>query len=169
MPDIKSEVAAEKKPSLEKEFSGPEAVREKIGQGAEAEKKQKIEQARKVVMDEIAQTESQTPAAIGPAGIVPLPQVKTQKQVENVLAGGLADIYLSLTPQKRQEFKKAGEQTASKINQLLAAAKINIGEIIRLIKKWLSLIPGMNQYFLEQEAKIKADELVKLRDKNSNI
>jgi len=33
-----------------------------------------------------------------------------------------------------------------------------------LIKKWLLLIPGVNKYFLEQEAKIKADEIVKMKN-----
>ena len=155
-----------KEPPLnEKFFFSPEAIEEGIGRGVEMEKIRKIEQARKTVMDEIVKTENQIPAAIGPIGAASAPQAKMQKQVENVLAEGLADVYLSLTPQKRKEFKKAGEQTAKKINQLLSKTKINIGEIIKLIKKWLSLIPGMNKYFLEQEAKIKADELIKLRNK----
>jgi hypothetical protein len=166
MPDIKPEIAAgENQPFNEKKIFSQEASEERIGRGVEMEKIREIDQARKNVMAEVAQMENQAPVSIGPIGAASAPQAKMQKQVENVLAQGLADVYLNLTPQKRQEFKKAGEQTAQKINQLLSKTKINIGEIIELIKKWLSLIPGMNKYFLEQEAKIKADELIKLRNK----
>ena len=164
MVDIKSEIAAGKQPLVEKLNLSQEAMEERIGRGVDLEKIRWIEQARKTVVDEIVQLEKPAlPPAVGPTASIIAPTAKRQKQVENVLAKDLADIYLSLTPEKKQEFKIKGEQTAQKINQLLAKAKINIGEIIKLIKKWLSLIPGMNKYFLEKEAKIKADELLKLK------
>ncbi|MDD4271745.1 MAG: hypothetical protein PHF50_02980 [Patescibacteria group bacterium] len=165
MADIKPETAAgESLPLSENPLTGSEKLKQSLElfSKAEEEKANNFEQARKSVINEIYLMEN-TAAAPAPAGSIIAPMVKRQKQVENVLSEGLADIYLSLTPAKRQEFKIKGEQTANKINQLLAKAKINIGEIIELIKKWLSLIPGVNKYFLEQEAKIKADELIKLR------
>ncbi|HTW96594.1 MAG TPA: hypothetical protein VMD74_02970 [Candidatus Methylomirabilis sp.] len=88
-----------------------------------------------------------------------------EKQIENFLARGLEDIYLGLPLEKQAEFRQRGEETAKKINKLLEKTKINLGKIVNLIKKWLSLIPGVNKYFLEQEAKIKADEIIKLRKK----
>jgi len=168
MGDIKPEIADGKTmPLKEKTFSNFEAIEERIGRGVDMEKIKKIEQARKTVVDEITHTENQVPAAataaVSPAAGIMAPTAKRQKQVESILAEDLAEIYLSLAPQKRQEFKIKGEQTANKISQLLTKAKINIGEIIKLIKKWLMLIPGVNKYFLEQEAKIKADEIVKLK------
>jgi len=123
-----------------------------------------IEQARKSVINEIIQTEKLAPAAVSQAGGLLTAQAKRQKQIENVLAKGLTEVYLNLAPAQRQEFKRAGEATARKINQLLLQTKINIGKIIKLIKKWLLLIPGVNKYFLEQEAKIKADEIVKMKN-----
>ncbi len=85
------------------------------------------------------------------------------KEIDDILAYGLNDIFLSLSSEKQQEFKKKGEQTRDKINQLLNSAKLSIGKIVILIKKWLSLIPKVNRYFLEQEAKIKADKIIKLK------
>lgn len=167
MADIKPELAAEKTLSLnEKPVLKPESLEERIGRGVDMEKIQKIEQARKNVISEISQAENTalTPAIGAAAGIM-APPAKRQKQVENILAEDLAEIYLSLSPEKRQEFKIKGEETAKKINQLLAKTKINVREIIKLIKKWLALIPGMNKYFLEKEAKIKADEIIKMKDK----
>jgi hypothetical protein len=135
----------------------------------ESEKIKNLEQVRKMVINEITQAENMAPTTIGPVGGVVVPQAKRQKQIENVLARGLREIYLNLTPEKQQAFKLVGEETARKINQLLAKTKVKIGAIIKLIKKWLSLIPGVNKYFLEQEAKIKADEIMNIKDKNSNI
>ncbi len=84
-------------------------------------------------------------------------------KIEEVLSSGLDDIFLSLTPQKQEEFKIEGEKAVSKINVLLDKAKVNVEKIIIIIKKWLSIIPKVNRYFLEQEAKIKADQIIKLK------
>ena len=56
-----------------------------------------------------------------------------------------------------------GEETASKIAQLLEAAKVKTRKIFDLIVKWLRIIPGINRFFLEQEAKIKADKILRLK------
>lgn len=164
MADIKSELAAgEKLPLNEKPIVEGDKLKQSLERVDNAEKAN-FEQARKNVISEIYQAENPAlSAAIGPTAGIMAPTVKRQKQVENILAKDLDEIYLTLNPRQRQEFKIKGEQTASKINQLLAQTKINIGEIIKLIKKWLSLIPGMNKYFLEQAAKIKADEIVKMK------
>lgn len=170
MADIKPELKAEKTLPLNEQ---PLVEGEKLKQSlehfadadAEAERVNNFEQARKSVISEINQAENAAPAAaLVPAAGIMAPTVKRQKQVESILAEDLAGIYLSLAPEKRLEFKIKGEETAGKINQLLAKAKINIGEIIKLIKKWLSIIPGLNAYFLEKEAKIKADEIIKMKN-----
>lgn len=143
-----------------------ESLKDKIAPGAEKEKIKKLEEARKSVIDEIARTENMAPAAIGPAIGALAPQAKRQKQIETILSSGLEDIYSSLTPARQKIFKQVGEETAAKINKLLAKAKVNLGAIIKLIRKWLKLIPGVNKYFLEQEAKIRADEIIKIKNGN---
>lgn len=92
-------------------------------------------------------------------------QKEKQKEIEKILEAGLQDIYLSLPPEKQREFKMEGEKTTREINVLLDKTKINIGKIIALIRRWLLVIPGINKFFLEQEAKIKADEIVKLKER----
>lgn len=128
------------------------------------ESKRKTEQIERAAAGETRRKENVPPVFI-PVGTA-APRAKLQKQVESVLSQGLSEIYLSLDPAKRAEFKKAGEKTAEKISRLLESAKINMRKIIALIKKWLMTIPGVNRYFLEQEAKIKADEIVKMKIKN---
>jgi hypothetical protein len=86
-----------------------------------------------------------------------------QKQIDNILAEGLNDVFLEMNPKQQKIFKEEGEKTASKINIILSSAKIKIKNIIDLIKNWLKLIPKINPHFLEQEAKIKADKIIKLK------
>lgn len=87
-----------------------------------------------------------------------------EKQIEKVLESDLAEIYMNLSPDKQREFKIKGEEAARQINALLQKTKVKAKEILDLIKKWLSIIPGVNKFFLEQEAKIKADEIMKLKN-----
>lgn len=88
---------------------------------------------------------------------------EAEKQIEKVLEKDLAEIYLNLSPDKQEEFRARGEETAREINKLLQKTRVKAREVIDLIKKWLSVIPGINKYFLEQEAKIKADEILRLK------
>lgn len=82
------------------------------------------------------------------------------KEIESILAEDLTDLYLALSPEKQQEFKTIGEQTASKVRELVQAAKINAKKIFQLIRDWMRIIPGVNRFFLEQEAKIKTDKIL---------
>lgn len=89
---------------------------------------------------------------------------KARISIEKVLEQDLKDVYANLNTNEKQSFRKTGEETALKIEALLKETKFQINKILDLIKKWLMLIPGVNRFFLEQEAKIKTDEIMKLRD-----
>lgn len=86
-------------------------------------------------------------------------------QIDACLSEGLNETFLAMTPAKQKIFKEEGEATAKKINVLLDATKINISKIVKLIKHWLGLITGINRFFLDQEAKIKADKIVRIKNK----
>lgn len=86
-----------------------------------------------------------------------------EKKIEEILSDGLDDVFLSMKPKKQKEFKEEGERAISNINKLLGKTKVNVEKIITVIKKWLSVIPRVNRFFLEQEAKIKADKIIKLK------
>jgi DNA segregation ATPase FtsK/SpoIIIE-like protein len=97
------------------------------------------------------------------ATIVNNQKKEREVKIEEILSVGLDDIFLNLSPQKQEEFKVEGEKAVSKISILLDKAKINVEKVIDIIKKWLSIIPKVNKFFLEQEAKIKADQIIKLK------
>lgn len=50
------------------------------------------------------------------------------------------------------------------IGTMLQATKVQTKKIVELLLAWLRIIPGVNRFFLEQEAKIKADKLLALRN-----
>lgn len=86
-----------------------------------------------------------------------------EKEIEDVLAEDLEKLYWELPESERFVFKYKGEETASKIRLLLGETVIRAQEIFRLIVEWLKLLPGINNFFIEQEAKIKTDKLLKFR------
>jgi hypothetical protein len=100
------------------------------------------------------------------AGYLVSEQKERQKKVEKILEIDLAAIYNSLTPEKKVEFKVAGERAAREITGLLAEATVQVKKIIEIIINWLKIVPGINKFFVEQEAKIKADEILKLNQKS---
>ena len=95
------------------------------------------------------------------------PPVKDETiiKIEKILEEGLNDSYQRLSPVAKQEFKLKGEQTATQIRELLKGTHVKVKKILRLILDWLRMLPGINHFFLEQEAKIKTDRIIALGKK----
>ena len=89
---------------------------------------------------------------------------KQIEEIENIMSAGLDQVFLQMSPEQQKKFKEEGEKTANRIEQLLNKAKTGADKIIALIKRWLRLIPHVNKFFLEQEAKIKADKILKIKN-----
>lgn len=151
MVDIKSDIGGK--------YELPVATPEKEGKSVENIPKPEVEtqknEERKiqkpvkkipVVSDKITYNESVNP---------------TTQAIENILAEDLRDIYTKLPKSKQIELKKNGEETANQIATLLNQIKYKVSEILGLIKNWLKIIPGISKFFLEQEAKIKTDKIIK--------
>jgi hypothetical protein len=92
----------------------------------------------------------------------------TSKQVEEILSEGLEDSYRMMDPAMQSEFRRTGEVAAASIAQLLLSTKVQTKKIIDLIVAWLKIIPGINKFFIEQEAKIKTDRLMALNRKHES-
>jgi predicted phage-related endonuclease len=158
-------------PNIRANFEAPKKIETQAGAPNERpelplEKQEKFGEKKAETTGETEALLTAARAAAVPVKSVISEYEEREKKIENFLARGLEDIYFGLPQELQAEFRKAGEETAKKINKLLEKTKINIGKIVSLIRKWLSIIPGVNKYFLEQEAKIKADEIIKLRKKN---
>ncbi|MFA6587555.1 MAG: hypothetical protein WCT08_00630 [Patescibacteria group bacterium] len=109
---------------------------------------------------------AQAPVSSQPT--MPLPIAEEEKrvqEVEQILADGLQDLYMSLPPVEQQKFKIEGEKAAREVVGLLGQVKVKIDLIISVIRRWLSIIPGVNKFFIEQESKIKAQKLLLLKQR----
>lgn len=95
--------------------------------------------------------------------IAPVTKSQVCKDIEKVLEKDLKEVYQSMSPENRKIFRQKGEETAAKIEILLKQTKFKIRQILELIRKWLLLIPGVSKFFLEQEAKIKSDQILNIR------
>lgn len=139
-------------------------------EGRVGEKEKTPERPAEETKPEAVKTEAQfAPAPVAPVADFSSAGLKEerkqrQKKIEKIMEEGLAEIYVNLSPEKKREFRIKGEQAAREINNLLDQAKLQIKKIIDLIKRWLSVIPGVNKFFLEQESKIKVDEIIKLKN-----
>src|SRR3989339_822849 len=90
-------------------------------------------------------------------------ETEKEKKIEEVLAQDLDEFYLSMGEEKRMEFKVVGEKTARTINTMIETGKVHAKKIIELIRKWLSIVPGINKFFVEQQAKIKTDKIMQIK------
>lgn len=96
---------------------------------------------------------------------IPSPRDPLTLKVEKILEENVGEAYSRLSPLAKQEFKIKGEVVAEKIATLLRSTHIKAKKIFQLIFDWLKLLPGVNKFFLEQEAKIKTDKIIALHNR----
>lgn len=92
--------------------------------------------------------------------VLPEIDVDRIKEIEEILLKDLDAFYQDLSETLRENFLQKGREASLKIQELLQKTTLNIKKIIRIIADWLKVIPGINKFFLEQEAKIRADRII---------
>lgn len=108
--------------------------------------------------------EKTAPPPSRPAAPPPVKKDETTMAVEKILEEDLGDLYVKLDPQTRQKIQAEGNVLVSKIKTMVEGARVRGRKVLHLIRDWLKLIPGINKYFLEQEAKIKTDKILDLAE-----
>ena len=153
-------------PKFEQPVKTPEQVTSPI-EADETKTEQVIEQKPETATEKQAETALPTaPVSKTTTSQATDTQEQTQlKQVESILSAGLDNIFLTMDSATQVRFKAKGEETTQKINTLINSGKIRLKKVIELIIEWLRIIPKVNAYFLEQEAKIKADAIMKMYGK----
>lgn len=96
------------------------------------------------------------------APVVAVPKDPAVRAVESILEEDLGDAFHKMTPELQAKFRKEGERITTLIVTMVRTAKVNARVVLKLIATWLKLIPGVNHFFLTQEAKIKTDKILKL-------
>jgi len=107
--------------------------------------------------------EAPAPAPVQPTAPVPTKDPTTQA-VEKILEEDLGDLYVKLDPQARQKVKAEGDVLVNKLKIMVDGVRVHARKVLHLIRDWLKMIPGINKYFLEQEAKIKTDQIIDLAE-----
>ena len=94
-----------------------------------------------------------------------IPQMRDEVtlKIEKIMEDGIGDAFGRLSPVAQQEFKLRGEETARTIRELLNSTHVKVKKIFQLILEWLKMLPGINHFFLEQEAKIKTDRILAVK------
>ncbi len=83
-------------------------------------------------------------------------------EVEKILEDGLGDYVPDMPDEAREKFIKKGGEVAGQVSGMVHSMNVQVKRVVDLIKDWLLTIPGVNRYFVEQEAKIKTDRIVDL-------
>jgi len=130
------------------------------------EQKQPDKYPDKEKQSEAAETSLKpTPSSVNQAK-APAPQTKTPQfqKIEHILEEDLKDYYSKMDDAHKNVFRIEGENTVRQIDTLITTAKATAKRILYLLQRWLRLIPRINSFFLEQEAKIKTDKIMEIMD-----
>lgn len=141
----------------EEQWKGPQVEAPRPAEGIELKPAETIERP-------FSESEAGVQIAPSPAVATTVPARKDEsaqyKRIESVLEENLGELYFQMDEAHRKLFKEEGEKTVRAIDQLVSSAKATAQKILYLVRRWLLLIPGINKFFLEQEAKIKTDKII---------
>jgi hypothetical protein len=85
-------------------------------------------------------------------------------EVEKILEDGLATYFGTMPDDAKARFKGKGDEIAIVIADMVRKYKVKVKRVVRLVHDWLLTIPGVNKFFLEQEAKTKTDRILDLEE-----
>jgi hypothetical protein len=105
-----------------------------------------------------------TAEPIAPAAVIEKDEITLE--VEKILEAGLGDYVPDMPEEARQRFLKKGGEVAAQISVMVRTLNVQVSLVLKLLKEWLLTIPGVNKYFIEQEAKIKADRIMELANQH---
>jgi len=137
----------------------------------EAVEAQPIEAAAPIEMPKAVETQPAPVVAAAPQAVTPVASDKseTRIKIEKILEEDLTEVYQNLPDKAKARFISEGEQTANKLETLIAKAKLTVQLAVLLLRKWLRGLPGVGQFFIEQVVKIKADRLLELMNQAKHV
>ena len=89
---------------------------------------------------------------------------QTFLSIEKILEDGVGEYYATMPPKLQKRFKDNGTKITRSIEKLFLSKQNKIVEIAKLVHDWLDIIPHASPFYLEQEAKTKADEIMRLKN-----
>jgi hypothetical protein len=166
------------------ELNSPQELEPKIGQPAEGvnieqpvapeTEAKKAEQVETLPVEKSGEAQPSVKAAkpvsvkTKKAPAIILAKSEILKEIENILSEDLEPVYKNLPAALQEQFRKKGEEAATKIEKLISQTRVTVKKILELIYNWLKIIPGVNKFFLEQASKIKTDKILVMAEKKRN-
>lgn len=152
-------------PSIESRPT-PKPERREVVIEQEPTAEQPPETERPTPQEKIAEQPTVAPPARAteqqPTIVVPK-DVLTQ-EIERILESDLEELYFSMNAEDQMKFKLEGEQVSKTIRQMMQSGTVKLRKVLGLVLNWLKMIPGVNKFFVEKQAKIKAEQILNLRD-----
>ncbi len=155
MEPIGRPVSQESKPLPQAEVLGSPESQAEQAPDVKVERAPQQEKIQEDVPQVVANDSQQSAAA-------PVAKDPQLQKIEEMLSEDLGDLYKQLPPDIKPVFKAKGEEVARTISAWIQEAKITARKVLGLIREWLGLIPNVNKYYLEQESKIKTDQVMEL-------
>lgn len=147
----------------------PIAPEEESGLEADENAREQLAETEETFL-ETEEANAPTTQTTPPAGAVAAPSeevhaVKKDEvlvEVEKILEDGLGEYFDQLPENAKARFQTKGKEVASQIAIMVRGFHVQVKKVVLLIHNWLLTIPGVNKFFLEQEAKIKTDRILEL-------
>lgn len=150
------------KPINSPETSAPEQEIVTMPEAVEKQLEAEIEFVKEEALAE--SKEAPSPAAPSAVRTPAAPKDPTTAAVEKILEQDLGDLYVKLDPETKKKLRVRGDILTERLKAVVSGARVKARRILSWIRDWLRLIPGINKYFLEQEAKIKTDKILELAE-----
>lgn len=160
-------------PALQAEDESPLLADERAYEDLEAQDNQDrfLEEAEDAPTSSVTQAVAATDDATSTLVAAPAKDEVTL-ELEKILEDGLGEYVSSMPDEARTRFLYKGQETAQRLAIMVNGVKIQAKKVVELIRDWLLTIPGVNKFFLEQEAKIKTDRVLSFseeyQDKKKN-
>lgn len=173
LPERRREPLVPKTVEIATEDESPLAADERAYEELEAQEQKEafLEHAETVPTSQVT-TPSGTQPDDSATAAPPVSKDEVIVQLEKILEEGLGEYVAAMPEEARVRFLYKGQETASKIGVMVRSLKVQAKKVVELVRDWLLTIPGVNKFFLEQEAKIKTDQILQLekdyRDRESN-
>lgn len=110
-------------------------------------------------MASLPQSAIRKTAAAAPS---PLPQA-LEREIQHILSEDIADLYKQLPQEQKTLVTQEGRVATNRIMDLLRETRVRLKELVSVLRQWLQRIPGLNRFFVEQEARIKATKILTLK------
>lgn len=156
---------APEKPLKLRHSESPAEAQEVSSVEADKQALEQLAENKDVFLEQVSGRESSAAVSSSSGSVTPqavAPPDEVTLEVEKILEADLGEYVQALPEEVRLRFQKKGQEVASEVAKMVRDLHVQAKRVLTLIRDWLLSLPGLNKFFLEQEAKIKTDQMMEL-------